>query len=98
LVGMFWVALRLDARLALLALVVIPFLSYMTRYYSRRIMPQVMTVNRMEGESMAIVHEAVSMIRVMLAFVREEYEYRRFRSQGEQAVDMRVKVTVKQTL
>ncbi len=37
------------------------------------------------------------MIRVIVAFGREAHEYRRFREQGERAVDERVKVTVRQT-
>jgi ATP-binding cassette, subfamily B, bacterial len=98
LVGMFSVVFLLDRELALLSLVVVPFLFYATRFYSKRIVPQMVKVKAMEGESMAIVHEAISMIRIMIAFVREEYEFRRFRTQGKSAVDARIKVTVKQTV
>jgi ABC-type multidrug transport system fused ATPase/permease subunit len=52
----------------------------------------------MEGESLSIVHEAISMLRVIVAFGREPFEYRRFRDQGLRAVDARVDVTVRQTL
>ena len=45
----------------------------------------------MEGESLSIIHEAISMLRVIVAFGREDHEYRRFREQGERAVDARVK-------
>ena len=38
------------------------------------------------------------MLRVIVAFGREGHEYRRFRQQGEEAVDARVKLTVRQTL
>src|SRR5437867_2793444 len=47
---------------------------------------------------MSIVFEAVAMLRVIAAFARERYEFRRFRSQGETAADARVNLTVKQTL
>jgi len=40
----------------------------------------------------------VAMLRVIAAFARERYEFRRFRSQGETAADARVNLTVKQTL
>jgi ATP-binding cassette, subfamily B, bacterial len=98
LVGMIWVAFLLDKELTIVAMIVVPFLSLSTRVYSKWVMPQVVAAARMEGESNAIVHEAVSMIRVMRAFAREDYEYKRFRAQGEQAVGMRVMVTIKQTL
>ena len=38
------------------------------------------------------------MMRVIVAFGRERYEWRRFRAQGEQAVAARVDLTVRQTL
>ena len=52
----------------------------------------------MEGESLSIVHEAMSMLRVIVAFGRESHEYGRFREQAESTVDARVKLTVRQTL
>ena len=38
------------------------------------------------------------MLRVIVSFGREQYEFDRFREQGEPAVDERVKLTVRQTL
>jgi ABC-type multidrug transport system fused ATPase/permease subunit len=52
----------------------------------------------MEAESLSIVHEAISMLRVIVAFGRESHEYQRFRDQGAKTVDARVGVTVRQTL
>jgi ATP-binding cassette, subfamily B, bacterial len=40
----------------------------------------------------------MAMLRVVAAFVREGYEFRRFRAQGETAADARIKLTVRQTL
>jgi len=98
LVGMFWVAYRIDRQLALLSLTVVPFIYYTIGYYATRIEPRVREVRGMEGQSLSIVHEAMSMLRVIIAFGRESYEHRRFRDHGERAVDARVKVTVGQTL
>jgi ABC-type multidrug transport system fused ATPase/permease subunit len=98
LVGMFWIVYRIDPWLALISLSIIPLLYLSVGYYARRIMPQLRTVRGMEGESLSIVHEAFSMLRVIVAFGREDYEYRRFRRQGELAVNARVKVTVGETL
>jgi ABC-type multidrug transport system fused ATPase/permease subunit len=57
-----------------------------------------MYVRNMECESLSIVHESISMLRVIIAFGREDHEYRRFREQGERAIDGRVRLTVHQTL
>jgi ATP-binding cassette, subfamily B, bacterial len=97
LVGMFWITYRMDPSLALLSVTVVPFLYLAVGNYVSRIQPRLREVRNMEGESLSIIHEAVSMIRVILAFCREDHEFRRFRQQGEQAVDARVGVTVRQT-
>ena len=98
LVGMFWIVYHIDGTLALLSLTVIPFLYYSVRYYVKHIQARLQKVLEMEGESLSIVHEAISMLRVIVAFGREDHEHRRFRDQGQRAVVERVKVTVRQTL
>jgi ABC-type multidrug transport system fused ATPase/permease subunit len=97
LVGMLWIAYRINAPVALLSMAVVPFIYASTGYYGSRIGPQVRKVKGMEVESLHIVHEAVQMIRVIVAFNREEESYTKFRDQGEKAVDARVKLTVRQT-
>jgi ABC-type multidrug transport system fused ATPase/permease subunit len=98
LVGMFFITLRINSELALIALTVVPFIYYSTGYYATRIEPRLYAVRNMEGTSLAIVHEAMAMLRVIVAFGREHYEYGRFRRQGEAAVQARIGVTVRQTL
>jgi ABC-type multidrug transport system fused ATPase/permease subunit len=97
LAGMLFVTYRLDSTLALISLIVVPFIYVSIGYYARRIEPRLIDVRRLEGESLSIVHEALAMLRVIVAFGREPYEYRRFRKQGETAVRARVDVTVRQT-
>jgi len=98
LVGMFWIVFHMDRYLALLSLTVVPLLYYSVGYYMTHIQSRLVQVKVMEGESLSIVHEAISMLRVIVAFGREGYEHRRFLDQGRQAVDARVKITVRQTL
>jgi ATP-binding cassette subfamily B protein len=98
LIGMFWIALNLDRDLALVSLVIVPFLYYSVRYYTRNIQQPIYRVRMMEGETLSIIHEAISMLRVIVAFGRERSEFARFREQGDQAVSARVKLTVRQTL
>ena len=98
LVGMFLILIRLDPLLAVVSLTVVPFLFFAVRYYTTHIQDRLLHVRMQEGESLSIVHEAISMLRVIVAFGREGHEYCRFRTQGEHALDSRVKVTLRQTL
>lgn len=97
LMGMFWITFHINRQLALLSLAVVPVLYLAVAHYVNRIQPRLREVRGLEGESLSIIHEAVSMMRVILAFGRERYEHRKFREQGERAVDARVDVTVRQT-
>jgi ATP-binding cassette, subfamily B, bacterial len=96
-VGMFVILVKIEPTLALLALTVVPFIYCSAGYYAKRIQPQVVRVRNLESQSLTIVHEAVQMLRVIAAFGREDHEFRRFRAQGEQAVDARIRLTVRQT-
>ncbi len=98
LLGMFWIVFRMDWGLALLATCVLPFLAYSVRYYITRIQDRLVQTKMLEGESLSIIHEAISMLRVIVAFGREPYEHQRFRKQAAKAVDARVGITVRQTL
>ncbi len=98
LVGMFVVIEQIEPVLALLSLTVVPFVYLSAGYYTRHIEPRVYHVRKLEGDSLTIVHEAMSMLRVIVAFGRERHEYRRFRLQGEEAVGARVHLTVRQTV
>lgn len=96
-VGMFWITYTINAQLALLALLVVPIMYASVAYYMRHIDSRVRAVKILEGESLTIIHEAVSMLRVIVAFGRERHEQRKFREHGERAVEARVDVTVRQT-
>ena len=98
LVGMLVIATLIDWQLALLSLIVIPLLYWSFGLYGRRIVPRLQRVQSLEWRSLSIVHEAMSMLRVIVTFGREDHEHRRFREQGQTAVDERVKLTVSQSL
>jgi len=98
LVGMLAIAVLLDWQLALLSLLIIPLLYWSFGVYGARIVPRVQRVQQLEWRSLSIVHEAMAMLRVIVSFGREDYEHRRFREQGQIAVDERVKLTVSQSL
>jgi len=98
LVGMLVIAILIDWQLALLSLLVIPFLYRSFGIYGKRIVPRLQKVQSLEWRSLSIVHESMAMLRVIVTFGREDYEHRRFREQGKTAVDERVKLTVSQSL
>ena len=98
LIGMFIVASLISWPVAVVALVAVPFIWYSLGLYGTRIVPRLKRVQELEGESLSIVHEAMSMLRVIVSFGRERHEHGRFREQGEVAVDERVKLTIRQTL
>jgi ATP-binding cassette subfamily B protein len=98
LVGMFAIAILIDWQIAVFAMVVLPFLVWSFGLYGKRIVPRLQKVQRLEWESLSIVNEAMAMMRVIVSFGREDYEHRRFREQGQTAVDERVKLTVSQSL
>lgn len=98
LIGMFWILWHIDQQVAQLSLAVLPFLYCSVGYYATHIQQRILRVKTMEAETLSIIHEAISMMRVIFAFGRENHEYRRFRSQGERAVNARVDLTVRQTV
>jgi ATP-binding cassette, subfamily B, bacterial len=98
LVGMFWISFRIDPMLALLAMSIIPPIYYALGHYSQKVLPAVREVAGREMEAVSIVHEVLTMLRLVVAFGRERYEQMRYRTQAEAALRARVQVTVRQTL
>ena len=96
--GMLYVAFRLEPTLALLSLTVVPFVYCSTGWYGRYVEPRLRSVQGMEAESLSIVHEAMAMVRVILTFGRDAHEHERFASQGAAAIQARVVLTVQQTM
>ncbi|HEX6460177.1 MAG TPA: ATP-binding cassette domain-containing protein [Thermoleophilaceae bacterium] len=96
-VGMAYISVRINPLLALLALGTTPFVVYSTTYYTERIEPRLYRVRGLGAINLAIVYEAMSMIRVVLAFGTQRREFKRFRQQGETFVDETVGLTVRQT-
>lgn len=97
-IGMYVILMMIDLQLALATLVVLPFLAYAVNSYATRIQGPLHKVKDMEGQTLSMIQEAMSMLRVVVAFGREDYEWRRFHRQGHEAIDARVNVTVRQTV
>jgi ATP-binding cassette subfamily B protein len=98
LTGMAVVAALIDLKVTLISLSVMPLMYWSLTLYGARIVPRMERVQGLEWQSLTIVNEAMSMLRVIVPFGREGYEHRRFRQQGETAAAERVQLTVRQTL
>ena len=96
-IGMAYISLRINPLLALLALGTTPFVVYSTTFYTERIEPRIYRVRGLGAMNLAIVYEAMMMMRVVLAFGTQRRECTRFRKQGESWVDETVGLTVRQT-
>ncbi len=96
--GMAYIVYKINAHVAELALFVVPIIYYSTIFYANRIEPRLLRVRGMEALNLSIVHESLSMFRVITSFGREADHYARFRRQGQATVDTRVHVTVLQVL
>jgi ATP-binding cassette subfamily B protein len=98
LIGMVWIAFRIDSTLAWLSIAVVPFLYWSIRYYATHIQDRLLQVKLMEADCLSVVHDAVCMLPVITAFQREDHELQRFRSKTAHAIDARIDITVRQTL
>jgi ABC-type multidrug transport system fused ATPase/permease subunit len=98
LVGMFWISFSINPTLALLSLTVVPFLYLSGGYYTKRIRGRLSAVQSSEASLLELVHEAIGMMRVIVAFGREDHEFARFRREGERAMQARVQITLQQSL
>ena len=71
LIGMFVISVLIEWRLAVMSLLVVPFLYYSAGLYGKRIVPRLERVQGLEWQSLSIVHEAMAMLRVIVTFGRE---------------------------
>lgn len=96
LVGMFYVTALIDSQLALVALLVSPFLFLVTRISSGRLRSQWLDYQKYESLAMSVVQEVLGAVRVVKAFGREERERDRFVRNFSKAIWIRIRVVVMQ--
>jgi ABC-type multidrug transport system fused ATPase/permease subunit len=97
-VGALVITWLISPTLAVIAMATIPFIVLSTTLYNRYVEPTLVRVRNLEGGSMGIVHESVAMMRVVVAFCREQLEYRVFRNNAERSIAARTHLTMRQTL
>ena len=98
LVGMLIVLFMMHWTLAAVSFFVIPTLFFASRYYATKMKERIGRTKEMEGQSLSVIHEAMSMMRVIVAFCRQKLEHHRYIDSAQRAMDARLGVTVRQTL
>jgi len=87
------VIMSLDWQLALVALVVCPFLFVFARTYNLRVRSRYRDVRGIESSALQIVQEVLTAFRVVKAFGREDWEQERFVTQSEVGVRARIRLS-----
>jgi ATP-binding cassette subfamily B protein/subfamily B ATP-binding cassette protein MsbA len=97
LAGMFYVMIKIDWQLTLLSLAVCPALIVSILVMSRRITEAAMLARRQESEVYSVVQRAMSAIRIIQAFTKEEEEHRKFMSASDQSLGASLRLYTLQT-
>jgi ATP-binding cassette subfamily B protein/subfamily B ATP-binding cassette protein MsbA len=97
LAGMFIVMIKIDWKLTLLSLAVCPALLVSITVMSRRITSAAMLARQQESEVYSLVQRAMSAIRIIQAFTKEEEEHRKFMSASHQSLGASLRLYTLQT-
>jgi len=95
--GMFFVMIRLDWQLTLLALAVCPFLFLSISLMSRKITAAATLARQQESEVYSVVQRAMSSMRIIQAFTKEEEEHRKFMAASGESLGASLRLYTLQT-
>jgi ATP-binding cassette subfamily B protein len=98
LIVMLVILLRLDFTLALLSLVVVPFLYACLRHYSKQMFQQAEDVKARESALVERAYEILSSIIIIKSFTRERHELERFKAVGSETMQARLRLTWQESL
>jgi ATP-binding cassette, subfamily B, bacterial len=98
LAGMLFVMIPLDPILTLVSLTVVPALFVLIAIFNRKIIAIATEVRDRESHVYTLVHWAMSSIKVVQAFTKEEEEYRRFMGASRASLDATLRLYSWQTL
>jgi ATP-binding cassette subfamily B protein len=92
--AMFYVSLRIDWQLTLIAVAVCPFLVVLARVYGRVLRRTARESKRLETDAYTVMHESLAALRVVKAFGQENREEKRFVSRSLASIRARVRMAV----
>jgi len=93
LVVMFGLMASIDPSIALLSLLVLPFLLLSLRYYTRTLVGRIEGVKEMESRLLERLYEVFASMRLVKSFARETFEARRYRRAGDEVMRARLEIT-----
>lgn len=89
---MFYVTFRIDSQLAMVAMVISPVLFMLSMAYRPRFRKRSKEVKQLESSAMAVLHEVLSVVRVVKAFGREKHEEDRYVHKSEAGMWARIRL------
>ncbi len=95
--GMFFVMIKIDWQLTLLSLAVCPALLVSISVMSGRITSAAVLARQQESEVYSVVQRAMSAIRIIQAFTKEEEEHRKFMSASNRSLGASLRLYTLQT-
>jgi ATP-binding cassette, subfamily B, bacterial len=90
LVAMLYITIRMDWKLALVALTISPLLYVTSQTCRRRLRAQSREVKNLESSAMAVVQEVLSALRVVKSFGREDHEQNRYLRHSNEGLRARI--------
>ena len=90
--------MRLDLTVALLSLLVVPFLYLCLRYYMNTIVARNERVKELESRLIAQLYEVFSAIRLVKSYAREPFETTRYTDFGKDVMQARIAITWQESL
>jgi len=94
LIGTFLIMLRLDWRLTLVSLAIVPLIAGAIYLFANRIRRESTSIQEQESAMLAQTQEGLSSIRMVHAFGREEFEVRQFHQQARQSLQANLRLTL----
>jgi ABC-type multidrug transport system fused ATPase/permease subunit len=98
LVVMFSILAYKDLTIALLSLIVVPFLFLCLRYYTATLSNREERVKELESKLLERLYETFSAMRLVKSFAREPYEASRYAAAGGKTMDARISITWQQSV
>jgi len=83
-----------DWKLTLMALIAVPILILVTKYFGTKLRINFRKHRRRIGDLNGLLQDNISGIRVIKAFAREEYEFERFDEKNEKNFESRLKLGI----
>ncbi len=93
LVAMFSVLAAVDMELAFVSLVVVPFLFFWLKFYTKRMQPGALRAKELDSAMVQRLHESLGSIRLVKSYAREDYEQQRFSNAAASALTARLATT-----